>query len=59
MTILNADDVKSLAVMGFGTMGHTWSTALSAGWPGCLRVRSRPNRSGKEHGIASGAISKA
>jgi len=31
MTILKADDVKSLAVMGFGTMGHTWSAALLLG----------------------------
>ena len=31
MSIPNANDVKSLAVMGFGTMGHTWSTALLLG----------------------------
>ena len=31
MSILKSEDVKSLAVMGFGTMGHTWSTALLLG----------------------------
>jgi 3-hydroxybutyryl-CoA dehydrogenase len=31
MSIPKANDVKSLAVMGFGTMGHTWSTALLLG----------------------------
>ncbi len=31
MSIPRASDVKSLAVMGFGTMGHTWSTALLLG----------------------------
>ncbi len=31
MSTPNADEVKSLAVMGFGTMGHTWSTALLLG----------------------------
>jgi 3-hydroxybutyryl-CoA dehydrogenase len=31
MSIPKAENVKSLAVMGFGTMGHTWSTALLLG----------------------------
>ena len=31
MSTPKVDDVKSLAVMGFGTMGHTWSTALLLG----------------------------
>jgi 3-hydroxybutyryl-CoA dehydrogenase len=31
MSIPKANNVKSLAVMGFGTMGHTWSTALLLG----------------------------
>lgn len=31
MSIPKAEDVKSLAVLGFGTMGHTWSTALLLG----------------------------
>lgn len=31
MSIPKASDVKSIAVMGFGTMGHTWSTALLMG----------------------------
>jgi len=31
MSVPKAGDVKSLAVMGFGTMGHTWSTALLQG----------------------------
>lgn len=31
MSIPKANDVKSIAVMGFGTMGHTWSTALLLG----------------------------
>jgi 3-hydroxybutyryl-CoA dehydrogenase len=31
MSIPKAEGVKSLAVMGFGTMGHTWSAALLLG----------------------------
>lgn len=31
MTVPAASEVKSVAVMGFGTMGHTWSSALLMG----------------------------
>lgn len=31
MSIPKVDDVNSLALMGFGTMGHTWATALLLG----------------------------
>ncbi|OGR12383.1 MAG: hypothetical protein A2341_23865 [Deltaproteobacteria bacterium RIFOXYB12_FULL_58_9] len=31
MSIPKPEDVKSIAVMGFGTMGHTWVTALLKG----------------------------
>ncbi|MDH3713944.1 MAG: 3-hydroxyacyl-CoA dehydrogenase family protein [Gammaproteobacteria bacterium] len=31
MTLPRAQDVKTIAVLGFGVMGHTWTTALLAG----------------------------
>ncbi|MBI5510380.1 MAG: 3-hydroxyacyl-CoA dehydrogenase family protein [Deltaproteobacteria bacterium] len=31
MSIPKASDVKSIALLGFGTMGHTWATALLLG----------------------------
>lgn len=31
MQVPNPQEVKSVAVMGFGTMGHTWATALLLG----------------------------
>ena len=31
MTLPESDDVTRIAVLGFGIMGHTWTTALLAG----------------------------